>query len=372
MERSSASIRALPRDAIRRGVHGLRGRRRGKEIGAHRVRRREELARADRRERERQPRGTSVLRARQCAPRRQRDPRYTLVPTRPRRRGERRSLRTFPGVSLRPGSLAFNPDTPRRLSTPLLTPFNATPTTRPAGAGGGDEGRRRARRRRAADAPHASADVHVRGRSNGGDADIPERGVAVRARVGVDRSRRRRGRRRRRRFRRAAGGGRRRAARDRRDEIAPAPARDVHPPRVLLERRPRAPGRAGDVLGVHRIGRGRGRGRGRETTRGVRRGRRRRRRRPRDRRVGAVHAERRRRRDDGRVRVRDRASRMRRGGADVPGIARRRAGGVGAQRAGAKRVDVFAVDARAAAAAVPVVAHPGYFVGKVGNWGGVS
>ena len=37
-------------------------------------------------------------------------------------------MRTFPGVSLRPGgSLGFNPDTPRRLSTPLLTPFNATP-----------------------------------------------------------------------------------------------------------------------------------------------------------------------------------------------------------------------------------------------------
>jgi hypothetical protein len=55
-----------------------------------------------------------------------------LVPVRPRRRGERRSLRTFlslPAVaSLRPGSLAFNPDTPRRLSTPLLTPFNSTPT----------------------------------------------------------------------------------------------------------------------------------------------------------------------------------------------------------------------------------------------------
>ena len=41
----------------------------------------------------------------------------TLVPIRPRRRGERRSLRTLPGVSLRPGSLAFNPR-PRRLSTP--------------------------------------------------------------------------------------------------------------------------------------------------------------------------------------------------------------------------------------------------------------
>jgi hypothetical protein len=51
----------------------------------------------------------------------------TLVPIRPRTRGERRFLRTFPGVSLR-SSLAFNPDTPRRLSTPLLTPFNSTPT----------------------------------------------------------------------------------------------------------------------------------------------------------------------------------------------------------------------------------------------------
>jgi len=53
----------------------------------------------------------------------------TLVPIRPRRRGERDSLRTFPGVSLRPPPLAFNPGTPRRLSTPLLTPLNAsTPT----------------------------------------------------------------------------------------------------------------------------------------------------------------------------------------------------------------------------------------------------
>jgi NAD(P)-dependent dehydrogenase (short-subunit alcohol dehydrogenase family) len=33
----------------------------------------------------------------------------TLVPIRPRSRGERRSLRTLPGASLRPGSLAFNP-----------------------------------------------------------------------------------------------------------------------------------------------------------------------------------------------------------------------------------------------------------------------
>ena len=41
---------------------------------------------------------------------------HTLVPVRPRSRGERRSLRTFPGASLRP-PLGFNPR-PRRLSTP--------------------------------------------------------------------------------------------------------------------------------------------------------------------------------------------------------------------------------------------------------------
>ena len=40
----------------------------------------------------------------------------TLVPIRPRSRGERRSLRTFAGASLRPSPLAFNPR-PRRLST---------------------------------------------------------------------------------------------------------------------------------------------------------------------------------------------------------------------------------------------------------------
>jgi hypothetical protein len=56
---------------------------------------------------------------------------FTLVPIRPRWRGERRSLlRTLSsGASLRPPPLAaFNPDTPRRLSTPLLTPLNSTPT----------------------------------------------------------------------------------------------------------------------------------------------------------------------------------------------------------------------------------------------------
>ena len=69
---------------------------------------------------------------------------FTLVPIQPRSRGERRSLRTFPGVSLRP-SLAFNPR-PRRLSTPLLTPFNSTPDIRRfvsvAKARGGEGARR--------------------------------------------------------------------------------------------------------------------------------------------------------------------------------------------------------------------------------------
>ena len=55
----------------------------------------------------------------------------TLVPIRPRRRGERRSLRTLPPGDFSP------PRVPRfqsrrthldaRLSTPLLTPFNSTP-----------------------------------------------------------------------------------------------------------------------------------------------------------------------------------------------------------------------------------------------------
>ena len=51
---------------------------------------------------------------------------FTLVPIRPRPRGERRFLRTLPVASLRP-PLGFN-TRPRRLSTPLLTPFNSTPT----------------------------------------------------------------------------------------------------------------------------------------------------------------------------------------------------------------------------------------------------
>ena len=53
--------------------------------------------------------------------------RFTLVPIRPRRRGERRSLRTFPGASLRP-SLGFK-TRHRRLSTPPDA-FQLHPDTR--------------------------------------------------------------------------------------------------------------------------------------------------------------------------------------------------------------------------------------------------
>eukprot|EP00982_Pelagococcus_subviridis_P007815 30738-Pelagococcus_subviridis.AAC.6 len=105
----------------------------------------------------------------------------TLVPIRPRWRGERRFSRTFsPGASLRPGSLAFNAR-PRRLSPPLLTPLNSTPTSslciqRPSdhlergggdrgGGGGGREDRRRrdgVRRQRRAGAEHVRARVRRR------------------------------------------------------------------------------------------------------------------------------------------------------------------------------------------------------------------
>ena len=51
---------------------------------------------------------------------------FTVVPIRPRWRGKRQSLRTFAVISLLP-PLGFNPR-PRCLSTPLLTPFDSTPT----------------------------------------------------------------------------------------------------------------------------------------------------------------------------------------------------------------------------------------------------
>ena len=114
-----ASLRASTRRRVERGAtrrgDGPRGERRVRE------RTRPEDAEAC------APRRGGVRR--RTVSRRRRARSITPVPIRPRRRGERRSLRTFsPGVSLRP-SLGFNPDTPRRLSTPLLTPFNSTPTS---------------------------------------------------------------------------------------------------------------------------------------------------------------------------------------------------------------------------------------------------
>jgi hypothetical protein len=47
---------------------------------------------------------------------------FTPVPVRPRRRGERRSLRTFPGASLRPPPLGFNPGTPTATDASRLHP----------------------------------------------------------------------------------------------------------------------------------------------------------------------------------------------------------------------------------------------------------
>ena len=92
-----------------------------------------------------------------------------LVPIRPRSRGERRSLRTFPGVSVRPGSLAFNPDTPRRLSTPSDA-FQLHPDRRDLRAGGVSRRRarpsagvsHRPRERRAVGCGHREAGVELR------------------------------------------------------------------------------------------------------------------------------------------------------------------------------------------------------------------
>jgi len=98
---------------------------------------------------------------------------YTLVPMRPRSRGERRSLRTFAIVSLRP-PLAFNPDTPRRLSTPSDA-FQLHPDIRSYGTtlSPARDAQRRGRRRGVASRPnraHARS-VHVPG------APHPNRGA---------------------------------------------------------------------------------------------------------------------------------------------------------------------------------------------------
>ena len=111
----------------------------------------------------------------------------TLVPIRPRSRGERRSLRTLPGVSLRP-PLAHNPDTPRRLSTPTDA-FQLQ--------GGGERPRRESRRPplkplaeshrgrgRARD--RAVASPHERPRARGPDGQQDWRGRRARRRRRVD------------------------------------------------------------------------------------------------------------------------------------------------------------------------------------------
>jgi hypothetical protein len=93
---------------------------------------------------------------------------YTLVPILPRRRGERRSLRTLPGASLRPPP-AFNPR-PRRLSTPTDA-FQLHPDVRSYGTTLSRR-RRVVLRRAAARVRHVRRAVHreraVRG---GGGAD---------------------------------------------------------------------------------------------------------------------------------------------------------------------------------------------------------
>ena len=110
---------------------------------------------------------------------------YTLVPIRPRWRGERRSLRTFPGVSLRPPH-AFNPRH-RRLSTPPdafeLHPDNrlyGTTLSDVPGRGGRERERRRmpdgpprARRPRREARESPGRDVPVRGGGGGNKREGP-------------------------------------------------------------------------------------------------------------------------------------------------------------------------------------------------------
>ena len=71
----------------------------------------------------------------------------TLVPIRPRWRGERRSLRTFAGVSLFP-PLAFD-HRPRRLTTPSDAPPNSPPDVASYGQSPSASSRARTRRRAA-------------------------------------------------------------------------------------------------------------------------------------------------------------------------------------------------------------------------------
>jgi len=116
--RADVQTRAVPRRA-----HGMaRPPRDALPDVRSRRRRRGAAAEADEPERRRRVQDTTLVRQRQTphglddGDTGEEGTFYTLVPIRPRWRGERRSLRTLPVVSLRP-SLAVNPR-PRRLSTP--------------------------------------------------------------------------------------------------------------------------------------------------------------------------------------------------------------------------------------------------------------
>jgi hypothetical protein len=100
---------------------------------------------------------------------------------RPRSRGERRSLRTFAGVSLRPPPAAFNPDTPRRADfRRRLTPIDAahpdfsTAVDRPRAHGRTRTRPRTARAHRVALGPHARARVQGETRRVGRRAHQPD------------------------------------------------------------------------------------------------------------------------------------------------------------------------------------------------------
>jgi len=107
---------------------------------------------------------------------------YTLVPIRPRSRGERRSSRTLPGVSLRP-PLAFNPR-PRRLSTPSdafeLHPDFALYGTTLSSRRGDRRDRARGRRGRARRSPRGRRAAATRGGGGARGRGGGERGAAPR------------------------------------------------------------------------------------------------------------------------------------------------------------------------------------------------
>eukprot|EP00982_Pelagococcus_subviridis_P004586 29243-Pelagococcus_subviridis.AAC.8 len=137
---------------------------------------------------------TSTPRTARASSRRIRRVILTPVPIRPRSRGARRSLRTFPGVSLRPGPLAFDPRA-RRLSTPTDA-FERHPDVASRGTRLRFVEATRARRRRpaAARGPAAGAARKTRSARDGGTAP-PPRGRAKAKAAGRRRPRRRRRRR---------------------------------------------------------------------------------------------------------------------------------------------------------------------------------